>query len=244
MFIVMVFVMRKLDRVPQTLAEKLRALRRGQAVSLVMLESSTHIQRKYLEALEKGRYDELPEPLYTRNFIRAYARALGADETYFLELYEEESGRMDLLAPHRLPRERVRRAWLFSSARFLKRLGFAAIGMVVVGYFAWQVDGLLRPPEIVIASPADGVSASRALVEVRGSVNTSDVTLFVNGQSVVVNDDQTFFTTVDLTRGVNVITVEGTRRYSRKAKEYRRVVFDTALPGDEQGISQVSYFLE
>ena len=97
----MVFVMRKLDRVPQTLGEKLRALRRGQAVSLIMLEETTHIQRRYLEALERGRYDELPEPLYTRNFIKAYARVLGADETYFLELYEQESGRMDLLAPHR-----------------------------------------------------------------------------------------------------------------------------------------------
>ena len=126
----MVFVMRKLDRVPQTLAEKLRALRRGQAVSLVMLEETTHIQRRYLEALEKGFYDELPEPLYTRNFIRAYARALGADETYFLELYEEESGRADLLAPHRLPRERVRRAWLFAPAKFFKFIGFAAIGFM------------------------------------------------------------------------------------------------------------------
>lgn len=237
----MVFVMRKLDRVPQTLGEKLRALRRGQAVSLIMLEETTHIQRKYLEALERGRYDELPEPLYTRNFIKAYARVLGADETYFLELYEQESGRMDLLAPHRLPRQRVNKSWLFSSASFLKFSAFAAVGTLFVGYFLWQVSGVLRPPHIVIEGPADGFAADSALVAVHGRVENDDVTLMVNGHQVVVNDDKTFTTTVDLSLGLNVITVEGTRRYSQKATEYRRVVFDEKDTGEVMGISEVSF---
>lgn len=237
----MVFVMRKLDRVPQTLGEKLRALRRGQAVSLIMLEETTHIQKRYLEALERGRYDELPEPLYTRNFIKAYARVLGADETYFLELYEQESGRMDLLAPHRLPRQRVRRSWLFSSAAFLKFSAFAVIGTLFVGYFLWQVSGMLRPPRIVIDSPSDGFAADSALVAVQGHVENDDVTLMVNGHQVVVNDDKTFTTTVDLSLGLNVITVEGTRRYSQKATEVRRVVFDEKRDGEAVGISEVSF---
>lgn len=237
----MVFVMRKLDRVPQTLGEKLRALRRGQAVSLMMLEETTHIQRRYLEALERGRYDELPEPLYTRNFIKAYARVLGADESYFLELYEQESGRMDLLAPHRLPRQRVQKAWFFSSAAFLKFSLLAVVGTLFVGYFLWQVGGMLRPPHIVIVSPTDGFAAESALVVVHGRVENDDVTLMVNGHQVVVNDDKTFSTTVDLSLGLNVITVEGARRYSKKAIEYRRVVFDENSVEDALGISEVSF---
>lgn len=236
----MVFVMRKLDRVPQTLGEKLRALRRGQAVSLIMLEETTHIQKKYIEALERGRYDELPEPLYTRNFIKAYARVLGADETYFLELYEEESGRMDLLAPHRLPRMRVRRSWLFSSSAFLKFASFFLIGTVFLGYFLWQIGGVLRPPRIVIESPVDGLTADSALVAVSGTVEDNDITLLVNGEQVVVNADNTFTTTIDLSLGLNVIAIEGTRRYSRKAIEYRRVVFDNKVVGEKEGISLVS----
>lgn len=238
----MVFVMRKLDRVPQTLGEKLRALRRGQAVSLEMMETSTHIQRKYIEALERGRYDELPEPLYTRNFIKAYARVLGADETYFIELYEEESGRTDLLTPHRMPRLRVNRAWLFAPARFLKMCTFAALAVCILGYFSWQVRGIVRAPQIVIEGPADGTQADSAMVSVHGHVENDDVTLIVNGSQVVINSDKTFDTTVDLTRGLNVITVEGTRRYSQKATEYRRVVFDGKAVGEKEGISLVSAF--
>ena len=227
----MVFVMRKLDEGPKSLGEKLRALRRGQAVSFAMMEENTHIQLKYLEALERGRYDVLPEPLYTKNFIRAYARFLGADDTYFLELYDEESGRVDLLTPHRLPRQRVQKSWLFASAKLLKTLSFASTTMVVLGYFIWQIHGVLRAPEIVINYPVDGTQSQTALLEVQGYVENDDVSLSINGHSVVVNSDNTFTTTVDLSRGLNVITIEGARRYSQKAVEYRNVVFNgkTAL---------------
>lgn len=222
----MTFVMRKLDRVPQTLGEKLRALRRGQAVSLIMLEETTHIQRRYLEALEHGLYDELPEPLYTRNFIKAYSRALGADEKYFIELYEEESGRTDLLSPHRLPRERVRRGRFFVLPRMMT-MGLVALVLCgVLGYLGWQIRGLLEPPTIVLNAPFDGMYASSALLEVSGSVLDDDVTLRVNGEEVVVSDANAFATTVDLSRGLNVITIEAERRYSRTAVLYRRVVFD------------------
>lgn len=236
----MVFVMRQLDRQPQTLGEKLRALRRGQAVSLEMMERQTHVQKRYLEALERGRYAELPEPLYTRNFIKAYARVLGADETYFLELYAEESGQTDLLAPHRLPRQRVQRSWLFAPAKFLKLIAFGGIASMFFGYFVWQIYGMLRPPAIVIESPLDGTRAESALVEVRGYVENDDVTLSINGHSVVVNEDNSFATTVDLSRGLNVITVKGARRYSQTATEYTHVVFDGHVLGEEQGITFVS----
>jgi hypothetical protein len=222
----MVFVMRKLDQVPETLGEKLRALRRTQAVSLPMLEDKTRIQKRYLEALERGRYDELPEPLYTRNFLRAYARALGADENYFLELYEEEVGQMDLLGPHRLPRMRVRKGRFFVFSRVTAAAAVALPALMIVGYLLWQTSSLLRPPEVVILEPADGSAVSSALLPIEGYVTDTDVTVVVNGETVVVDEALHFSTQVDLIRGLNVVTVEAKRRYSRPAVLYRRVVFD------------------
>lgn len=222
----MVFVMRKLDRVPQTLGEKLRALRRGQAVTLDVLERDTHIQRRYLEALERGRYEELPEPMYTRNFIRAYARALHADEHYFIELYEEECGRCDLLDPLRLPRQRVRKGSFFNLPRAVTTGLVALFVAVILGYLGWQFSELIRPPEIVLSSPSDGMATDSALLDVQGFVKRGEVTLTINGEQVVVNADQTFSTTLDLERGLNVITIEAKRRYSQSAVLYRRVVFE------------------
>lgn len=230
------FVMRKLDRVPQTLGEKLRALRRGQAVTLDVIERETHIQRRYLEALERGRYAELPEPLYTRNFIRAYARALHADERYFLELYDEECGRCDLLDPMRLPRQRVRRGSFFSLPHVMTAalLGFVAVA--VLGYFGWQFRQLVRPPEVVLYGPEDGMATDSALLPVTGEVVKGEATLTINGEEIVLDANNSFATTIDLERGLNVVTIEAKRRYSRSAVIYRRVVFD---PSGEE-ISSVS----
>lgn len=222
----MVFVMRKLDRVPQTLGEKLRALRRGQAVSLGDIERETHVQRRYLDALEHGRYDELPEPLYTRNFIRAYARMLNADDKYFIELYEEECGRCDLLDPLRLPRQRVRKGSMFNLPRAVAAGVLGLFAAVVLGYFGWQFRELVRAPEVVLFAPDDGMATDAALLPVRGEVK-GEATLVINGEQVIVNADYTFETTIDLERGLNIITVEAKRRYSRSAVIYRRVVFES-----------------
>lgn len=222
----MTFVMRRLDQLPRTLGEKLRALRRGQAVSLTMLEETTHIQKRYLDALEHGLYDELPEPLYTRNFIKAYARALGGDERYFIELYEEESGRTDLLSPHRLPRERVQKKKFFVLSRLMTVMSIALVGIGVLGYLGWQIRGLLEPPVVVLDSPSDGMYANSAMLQVSGEVLDDDVTLRINGDEIVISNDDRFESTVDLSRGLNIITIEAERRYSRTAVIYRRVVFD------------------
>ncbi|RJQ10987.1 MAG: PASTA domain-containing protein [Dehalococcoidia bacterium] len=52
-------------------------IRRG--ISLGDAERTTRINRIYLEAIEEGRLETLPAPVYTRGFVRLYARFLGLD---------------------------------------------------------------------------------------------------------------------------------------------------------------------
>lgn len=218
--------MRKLDRVPQTLGTKLRALRRGQAVTLGDIEHETHIQRTYLDALEHGNYAALPEPIYTRNFIRAYTRALDADEKYFLELYDEECGRCDLLDPARFPRQRVKRGSFFNLPRAVAAGVMCTFAFIVIGYFGWQWQAMLHSPVVIINSPGDGLATHSALLPVSGSITSGEATITVNGEPVIVNTDFSFSTTVDLERGLNIITIEAKRRYSHSARIYRRIIFE------------------
>ena len=217
--------MRKLDRDPQTLGKKLRALRRGQAVSMDMMVQATHVQRKYLVALEKGDYPVLPEPLYTRNFIRSYARVLHADEDYFLELYEEECGLCDLVEPSRTPRQRMRRVKLLVWNRFVKIGLVGLVACAILFYLGSQIRSITAPPDVLLFSPADEMISSQAIILVEGLVD-GEATVYVNGEQVVVSEDSSFATDIDLESGLNVITVEAERRYSRRAVLERRVVFE------------------
>lgn len=75
---------------PRTrLGEWLRAERVRLGFSYAEVERDTHINRAYLEALEGEHYDALPAPVYTRGFVRLYARRLGIDPAVAVALLPE-----------------------------------------------------------------------------------------------------------------------------------------------------------
>lgn len=54
-------------------------------VSLEEIMAETKISRRFLEAIEGGRYEELPGGVFTINYIRQYARMTGYDAEIILE---------------------------------------------------------------------------------------------------------------------------------------------------------------
>ncbi|MDD5629329.1 MAG: helix-turn-helix transcriptional regulator, partial [Elusimicrobia bacterium] len=57
----------------------LAAARLGRGYSLESVSQHTRIPRKFLEALEAGRFDDLPAPVYLRSFLADYCEYLELD---------------------------------------------------------------------------------------------------------------------------------------------------------------------
>ena len=57
-------------------------------LTLKEMFASTRISVANLEAIENGNFHLLPVPIYTRNFIKTYAKALGMDPGPSLQQYE------------------------------------------------------------------------------------------------------------------------------------------------------------
>ena len=70
-----------------SLGQELRRERERRAVSLKDMADQTKIGLRYLEALEKERYDDLPGPFFIKGIFRAYAKFLGLPEDHFYSLY-------------------------------------------------------------------------------------------------------------------------------------------------------------
>ena len=66
----------------------LRNEREKQGLTLDRVASVTKLRGKMVEALENERWEELPQPVFVRGFIRSYAGVLGLDEKELLHLYE------------------------------------------------------------------------------------------------------------------------------------------------------------
>src|SRR5213595_3255468 len=57
--------------------EELRREREIRGISLKEIADATKINRRFLEAIERNDHHTLPAPVFTRGFVREYARYLG-----------------------------------------------------------------------------------------------------------------------------------------------------------------------
>ena len=173
-----------IDRPPERLGARLKRAREAAGLTLSDLALRTHVRRAYLEALEEGRYAELPEDVYARNFVRLYGQALGLEPLPLVEIYQRErrdqigvttlDQRLDrdrravavVGAAGSTPRTTTRPAvtrwpsWLFGPW-----LATLALVVVVVGLAAWGFDRLFSLPAAAPPS-ANGVAT--------GSPNPAD----------------------------------------------------------------------
>lgn len=75
---------------PEQLGERLRQARLAAGLSISDLATLTHVRSIYLTALEEGHYDELPEDVYSRNFVRLFALNVGLPVESTLASYQQE----------------------------------------------------------------------------------------------------------------------------------------------------------
>ena len=65
---------------PLSASEQMRAARAASGLSLADIAAQTRVPLRHLEALEEGRYGDLPGVTYCAGFARAYAREVGLDD--------------------------------------------------------------------------------------------------------------------------------------------------------------------
>jgi cytoskeleton protein RodZ len=75
---------------PISLSDMLRDARVAKGLELNDIAEITHIRKEYLQALEEGRYGDLPEDIYAKNFLRLYAQTVGLDDAKLLERFSRE----------------------------------------------------------------------------------------------------------------------------------------------------------
>ena len=75
-----------------SLGAYLRGLREKRGTSLEEIARSTRVAGRYLESLEAEDYGALPDPVFTRGFIRAYCQLFGVAPDEALALYDQREG--------------------------------------------------------------------------------------------------------------------------------------------------------
>jgi cytoskeleton protein RodZ len=78
-----------IEKNPSNNSQELKARREALGLSLADVYQRTRISVVYLQAIENNDFHLLPIPVYAKNFIKTYARALGIDNGPILINYED-----------------------------------------------------------------------------------------------------------------------------------------------------------
>ena len=91
------------------LGATLKNSRVAKGLELADVAELTHVRKEYLRALEEGRYADLPEDVYTRNFVRLFAQAVGIEPEAALQSYQAERQKAGGLSTLELRLEKERK---------------------------------------------------------------------------------------------------------------------------------------
>ncbi len=75
-----------------TLGQELKRRREARGIELQEISNATRVAVRFLRAIEEDDFQSLPGGLFTRSFIRTYARHVGMDEEEAIARYYEQTG--------------------------------------------------------------------------------------------------------------------------------------------------------
>jgi len=203
----------------KTLAEILKKARKDKEISLLDAEIGTKIRAKFLEALESGDWQSLPQEVYVRGFVLAYAKFLDLSVKSVLEHYEKEA--------------KVRRGVTFAKISYNqplkerrvlitpKVLAYAGLSIFFISLFSYiviQVLNFAGNPNLKIVTPSNNLVTESDTVDFIGITDT-DTMVNVNSENVPVSDDGKFSLTLKLHSGVNVIKVNAVNKVKKESSE-------------------------
>jgi cytoskeletal protein RodZ len=218
------------------LPERLLAARERKGVDLYRAERDTKIRVRYLAALERGDYRELPGAVYTKGFLRNYALYLGLDPDDVLLQWRHERG--DPREPQAVisvprPIATPRKGLTFSPSLVV----FALLTIAVLAFAAYLAVQLLRfakPPTIAVTDPAAAVvdvDESATQYVLRGMSNPgATLSIATPGRdpySVSADADGKWTASVELRRGRNQFEVSAVDPDTQKKSESSVSLFIT-----------------
>ncbi len=207
----------------RTVGEILSEKRNKLGLSLEEVEKKTKIRRNLLESIEKGEWEKLPPPTFTKGFISNYGEFLGLNSPELLAFFrreydEKKNPKLTTMAMVNHPR--------FAVTSTTVVVGFISLVLLFVfGYLFIQYRSFTGAPLLDISEPKNNLKTSVSDVLVVGRTY-SDATLKINGQDVQLSPGGAFSVAVALVDGVNELIITSSNRFGKIATVKRTVVVE------------------
>jgi len=118
---------------PNSFGFYLQSKRVARGLTLAQLSQETRIREEILRHIEAEAHEQLPDPVFVRGFLRAYAQAVGVEPEEVLRRYSQRQA-----VQHRLPTSGLETAHATES--FWLKLGASLAAIVLIAGIALYVE--------------------------------------------------------------------------------------------------------
>ena len=200
----------------RTTGEILKSARLQQDLTLSQIAKKTKINEMFLASIEDNDFEKLPAAAFTKGFMRQYAKAVGLDPNHVLAVFrrdydQDARGRViprGLMSPIKAASRVFNPATTATAAALL-------VSVIILGFFAKQIVDFVSAPTIKMVAPLQEAKVSSPVI-IKGSTDP-EATVVINQVAVIVQDDGSFSTNLDLEVGEHIIVIEATSRSNKKA---------------------------
>lgn len=198
------------------LSELLRETRLEQNYTLEQIAKDLKIKREFLQAIEDGRYKDLPSDAYAAGFVKNYGTYLGLSENKTMALFRRDykTQKLDYVPSYRKKKYVQPKNFLLTRKGGLLTLALAGILI----YLGFQLSSIFIGPELTVETPSSGEKVEQNIVEVKGETDPY-ATLEVNGEASRVNLDGSFSKSLYVFSGNQIIKVVAKNRFGKETVE-------------------------
>jgi len=220
------------------LGDALRERREHKGVTMQQAAEDTRIREKFLQAIESGDYQSLPGAVYTKGFLRNYARYLGLEPEEMLALYTGERGGSDPARTFAPMRPLVKRSFIFTPTVLVPVIVLGGI-LLFIAYFYYQFTSFAVAPHVDITDPPGDAVSGTAEYLVKGKTNPDGrITVSVSPGLDALGDvkpaaDGTFSVSVPLKPGPNHIEVRVLDAAGKLATATRTITLNPPAANDQ-----------
>lgn len=203
----------------KSIGQRLEEARSEKRLSKEKLEKETKIKASFIEAIEKEEWEKLPDFPVVQGFVKSIAQTLGMDEKGAVALLRRDYPPKDLKVNPE-PDVSDKFTW---NPRLTFFVGVAVVTIAILSYLGYEYYQFLSPPTLDVSEPREEEVVESNVLTVVGSTDPES-TLRVNNQPVLVEDDGSFTTEIEISQETDEIIVRAVSRSGKETVIRRKIV--------------------
>lgn len=207
------------------LGAKLKEARELRQISPEVAAKRLNIRLDYLVAIEDDQFEKLPSGLYSKNYIKEYAKLLGLPMN---EIKKWLNDNLEIVNEANDPfsQKIVRKKEFIVFPKLIKNIILITVFLACLLYLALYFKKIILPPELTIYEPNKNLKISENFIVIKG-LTEPEAELSINGEQILnTSKDGSFETSINLKKGINNIIITAKKKYSSEALVLRQILVE------------------